>query len=393
MFDYLPQPHLFPHNPYPFPPPPIAHKVWILDCASCGLFLTNRGMKAVLLLRPNVSLFSSDTLPVNCSPYTASTDPLRPAHAHKPHTSPSPSRTCECLTQTLCCHGCGSNIGYMIVVPCTRCTSSITATNRATNGHRFVFHSSEVAGTERHYIKNEAGVSPFDPSPPPPPPNYFSYHSHPLGPYPPHAHDYAHPRAPSPVFRRDFLPTPPLEYAGPILGASRHREQLPDPDAPQYYRVHPPSHYTHAYTHAHAARAPPLLVPAQRQPPSPSNQLPSPVSPGPTLTRSRSRSHSRSQSPSPSSSSSSSESDAESPPPLISPTFSNSGTLPTNNHTGSYLADHKEPPPAPAPTLQPGDIVFWHHLARTGEIAGVEDDRRARGRESARDAGRFFLDR
>lgn len=26
-------------------PPPILHKVWILDCQSCGTFLTNRGMK------------------------------------------------------------------------------------------------------------------------------------------------------------------------------------------------------------------------------------------------------------------------------------------------------------------------------------------------------------
>lgn len=27
------------------PPPPVLHKVWILDCQSCGTFLTNRGMK------------------------------------------------------------------------------------------------------------------------------------------------------------------------------------------------------------------------------------------------------------------------------------------------------------------------------------------------------------
>lgn len=39
--------HLFPQNPYPAPPPQpaIAHKVWLLDCRSCGKFLTNRGMK------------------------------------------------------------------------------------------------------------------------------------------------------------------------------------------------------------------------------------------------------------------------------------------------------------------------------------------------------------
>lgn len=38
------------HQPYVrvpplVPPPPVPHKVWILDCKSCGNFLTNRGMK------------------------------------------------------------------------------------------------------------------------------------------------------------------------------------------------------------------------------------------------------------------------------------------------------------------------------------------------------------
>ena len=31
------------------PPPPIPHKVWILDCKACGMFLTNRGMKVSAL--------------------------------------------------------------------------------------------------------------------------------------------------------------------------------------------------------------------------------------------------------------------------------------------------------------------------------------------------------
>lgn len=46
-----PPPWYIPHMQY-FPPPPPAtappapvHKVWILDCKSCGTFLTNRGMK------------------------------------------------------------------------------------------------------------------------------------------------------------------------------------------------------------------------------------------------------------------------------------------------------------------------------------------------------------
>ncbi|KAF8633340.1 hypothetical protein AX17_004512 [Amanita inopinata Kibby_2008] len=166
LYDYnawhQPQVHLFPTNQYvpSPPPPPIAHQVWILDCKSCETFLTNRGMKAVLLLHPNVSLYSSDALPINCSAYSSNPDALRPP-ASRPRSNSS-NRTCECLTQTLCCHGCGSPVGYMIVIPCNRCTSSITVTNRATNGHRFVFHSSEVIGTERHYIPNEPGVIPYE---------------------------------------------------------------------------------------------------------------------------------------------------------------------------------------------------------------------------------------
>jgi hypothetical protein len=108
----------------------IAHKVWLLECKHCHTFLTNRGMKvrlgpslfyflsfrapilqAVLLLRPHVPLYSTDALPVNCSAYSA-----RPNSPPR-QTSERQPRTCECLTQTLCCHGCGSSVGYMIVVP------------------------------------------------------------------------------------------------------------------------------------------------------------------------------------------------------------------------------------------------------------------------------------
>ena len=127
--------HDVPHahyDPQMFPPfhNQLLHKLWILDCKACGAFLTNRGMKArpltptsshflsafhqaVLLLRPNVSLFSTDALPVNCSAYSANPEILRP-----PLCVPSSyPRTCECLTQTLCCHHCGASVGYMIVLP------------------------------------------------------------------------------------------------------------------------------------------------------------------------------------------------------------------------------------------------------------------------------------
>ncbi|KIK28008.1 hypothetical protein PISMIDRAFT_92007 [Pisolithus microcarpus 441] len=158
----------WPAHALQLPPPsapthPIAHKVWILDCRTCATFLTNRGMKAVLLLRPNVSLYSTDALPANCSAYSTNPDALR----CPPCRPPGAPRSCECLTQTLCCHTCGTSIGYMIVVPCSRCTS-VTANNRATNGHRFVFHSSEVLATVRHHIPNEPGVIAMDYHPQPP---------------------------------------------------------------------------------------------------------------------------------------------------------------------------------------------------------------------------------
>jgi hypothetical protein len=188
--------HLFPpqnYIPQRLPPQPslVAHKVWIVDCKHCGSFISNRCMKAVLLLRPNVPLYSSDALPTNCSAFTSNPEALKPPTSCRPPTSPS--RTCECLTQTLCCHGCGTTIGYMIVVPCIRCTSSISANNRATNGHRFVFHSTEVVGSERHYVPNEPGVIPFEsvPNSPPPPLQY----SDPL----------------SEIYSPEYLPTPPLD--------------------------------------------------------------------------------------------------------------------------------------------------------------------------------------
>ncbi|KAI0790867.1 hypothetical protein C8Q75DRAFT_732954 [Abortiporus biennis] len=92
--------------PLPLPPlpPPLAHKVWILNCKSCNTFLTNRGMKmvddyvmscyplwdnnrldfltlfliknssdnVVLLLQPNVPLYSTDVMPINCSTHSSS---------------------------------------------------------------------------------------------------------------------------------------------------------------------------------------------------------------------------------------------------------------------------------------------------------------------------------
>ncbi|KAF4620689.1 hypothetical protein D9613_000767 [Agrocybe pediades] len=340
-FTYLPsQLHLFPPNPYPSHTP-IAHKVWILDCKNCDSFLTNRAMKAVLLLRPNVSLYSSDALPVNCSAYSSSPEALKPPSSHKPS---STSRTCECLTQSLCCHTCGNTIGYMIVVPCARCTSSISATNRATNGHRFVFHSSEVIGTERHYIQGEPGVIPFDPpaslSPPPlmPNPQNMAYPSPPYSPTHYYSMPFSQPRPGSPpIDRSDYLPTPPLEYANPVYPSHRHSDSSSDASSPVRVRYSPRSRSPPPVMHVHASHYP--------------------LSP-----------HSPSQGYFP----------PDGPPPLTRATF--------------HPADQKEPL-LPAATLKPGNVIFWHHLARNGEIPGVADDKRARDPAAARASTQIFYDR
>ncbi|KAG7098648.1 hypothetical protein E1B28_000564 [Marasmius oreades] len=322
------QVHLFPHNPYPqpLPPPqPIAHKVWIIDCKSCGTFLTNRGMKAVLLLHPDVALFSSDALPVNCSAYSSNPDVLRPTTSCRP-----PARTCECLTQTLCCHGCGAAIGYMIVIPCIRCTSSITATNRATNGHRFVFHSSEVSGSERHYIPDEPGVIPFDsawvPSSPPTdfsssfeqPSSLFSYEE-----YTPPAHS-------------EYLPTPPVDLAD----LSPVSSTMSSPTAVSFSFPFPgPTSIQPRYP-----SSPPPLVPAS--PPSDDS------------IRQFMYRHSTNLL------SLSTSSEMSPPPPPVLP-----NPMPYGMPSEPLEASNK---------LKAGDVLYWHHLIRHGEIPGVANDPRAR---------------
>ncbi|KAJ6594010.1 hypothetical protein B0H19DRAFT_1205395 [Mycena capillaripes] len=350
------------HGPYAPPaPPPIAHKVWILDCKSCNTFLTNRGMKAVLLLRPNVALYSSDALPVNCSAYTSNSQALRPATACP--SSAHPLRTCECLTQTLCCHGCGQKIGYYIVHPCTRCTSSISTTNRATNGHRFVFHSSEIKGTERHYIPDEPGVILSEAPALPPalvlhaysasalhnglrhrlhsPPVFYSHHSQPLA--------AAHP---------EYLPTPPLDMEDDSPTSSNP----PSPPAPSFPFPQDSSHLSMD---------------------SPLPHYPAPRTdhfhvhyPHLNRTHASNPSHNRA------TSAASSESSNSSPPPLIH-----------GGHSFGLPAEHFEAPTFPP--LHAGDVLYWHHLARHGEIPGVIEDARARRRSLAVNVGktRILFDR
>lgn len=279
-----------PYIPYPTPPSPIAHKVWILDCKNCHMFLTNRGMKAVLLLRPNVSLYSSDALPVNCSPYNSSSGSCTGIS----------SRTCECLTQSLCCHGCGSTIGYVIIVPCSRCTFSLSETNRATNGHRFVFQSSEVSGTERHYVPNEKDIIPFDIGGI----NTVEPHTHPI----------------------DSLTTAPAV-------------DFTDIDYSQQQSFEHVSRYPGRRIHSSPFQPRTTRIPGHH--------------------------------------------------PLISSTDARRNPPPVTNSNPYSTADQKYAPTTP-PVLKAGDVIFWHHLAWSGEILEVVDDERARRPAEFVGGGMYF---
>ncbi|KAJ8592331.1 hypothetical protein M405DRAFT_812897 [Rhizopogon salebrosus TDB-379] len=314
------------HNSYPpqsVPPSQPVHKVWILDCKSCGTFLTNRGMKAVLLLRPNVSLFSTDALPVNCSAYTTNPDALRPPPC-RPSIMASPPRTCECLTQTLCCHTCGTAVGYMIVIPCSRCTSSITATNRATNGHRFVFHSNEILASERYHIPDEPGVIPTEFTPPVAPPPLTSAYlaqspvDDPAG-YRRNPHSFTSQTYPSPALGRSSPPTPLSEY-GDLGSAS-----FPSSPDPYFFAIS-----------ASPRRSPRELPPS-----------PSPRTSASHLTQSSSQSTQSSQ-----------------PDTRVS--------TPESRGVPVEFRD------SPMRKLKAGDTLYWHHLAKNGEIPGVQEDPRAR---------------
>ncbi|KAJ3544505.1 hypothetical protein NMY22_g2755 [Coprinellus aureogranulatus] len=56
---------------------------------------------------------------------------------------------------------------------------------------------------------------------------------------------------------------------------------------------------------------------------------------------------------------------------------SRSSTPPAHVDSASLGYDHKELPFTPR-KLKAGDVLFWHHLTRSGEIPGIQDDQRAR---------------
>lgn len=205
------------------------------------------------------------------------------------------SRTCECLTQTLWCHGCGASVGYMIVVPCIRCTSSTAATSRTTNGHRFVFYSSEIVASERYHVEGESGI--ISPA--------FS----PRMQLPPQPHGLSN----------DSPPAQPAHEPSRILVSPR------PPTTPNRRR------------HTSASL---LDSPVQRHVQELSESL-----------------------------------DHLSSPPPLSPVTPPIGRFRSSSHSTSNFQE--------LDPLKPGDVLYWHHLIRHGEIPAVEDDPLSRNPQSS----------
>lgn len=191
---------------------------------------------------------------------------------------------------------------------------------------------------------------PYDPAPstlsphaPPfiPPPVYANYVDA-------HYQDYGPSRSqsPSPSHYTDYLPTPPLELADPLLAsANRASDSFPFPRGYTYVSSEPhhPSPHTsspflqHYHPHSHSRSPPPSVPPQYAYHPSSR-----PASAGSTQPRD------------------------SSPPPLAHQSF-----------PFGLPGEQKEQ--LPPRKLSAGDVLYWHHLARNGEIPGVEDDERARG--------------
>ncbi|KAI8975872.1 hypothetical protein BD414DRAFT_497182 [Trametes punicea] len=428
-------------QPFVAPPaPPIPHKVWILKCKTCGTFLTNRGMKAVLLLRPNVPLYSTDALPINCSAFSPPSEAPLPApslsvSSHGPASSGAsysrsarssvsgpggngdgpqqggtslehpPSRTCECLTQTLCCHGCGNPVGYMIVSPCQRCTSSITANNRSTNGHRFVFYSSEITASERHYVPGEPGVTAFHP----PPPASSSAQTAQSGltnisvgtGTPPRQAVGHQPGSPSgsTMSTPSFMPSlvsSPVVAAAPSAGRRTSVDYLPATaaDVPSAVPASPlsPGQLSPSALAARSRTAS-STVQVQTNPVRQSEEAVPAVPPVPP--------NSHSTSPHPGSTPMFSDAPVPPAPPVPALPSSRARAASTSAATASsavststsltfahplslqpYAGPARTSPQQLSPLLPPeplkaGEVLYWHHLLRSGEIPAVEENARA----------------
>ena len=168
----------------------------------------------------------------------------------------------------------------------------MSASNRSTNGHRFVFHSLEVNASERHHIAGEPGVIPYHPPPPLLCPA--------VGTMPSSMYPSSTLISGSPTNTGEYHYGQNGQYPGPFTS---HPLDMDEGDSDEW---------------SIRASSPPI--------------------------------------------------------PGFDP-------VPTGTQSPPRLIQQPTPPlrsPSPLMGLKAGDVLYWHHLSRHGEIPGVQEDPRAR---------------
>ena len=322
-------------------------------------------------------------------------------HAASSRRQSERSRTCECLTQTLSCHGCGTHIGYMIAIPCSRCTSSTYTSPQAfpphphasgnfhlhpaalrptrpriTNGHRFVFHSSQVVGEERLYIEEEPGIIEVDDNPTSEESLHFET--------PSNISRTSSPSAISPhLALQPEFPPPPLSMNSTTFSYASGNSAA----SPQTF-PHTRSVDMRYFFHIFSLNSPPIRFSDRfgSNYTSDDDNMPYNIGEGSSMQSNVSeRMGIRHHTPE-------SRTTSRRPPAMhtMAPTGSLERSELPSNHNASYSGrDDSFPPLASFPSLFPvsypkvprlkaGDVLYWHHLVNRGELPSVYDDERAR---------------
>lgn len=231
------------------------------------------------------------------------------------------------------------------MTPCVRCTTSISASQRATNGHRFVFYASEVEAGERGYIPGERGVHPYKMQP---------------------LQVSMVPRGAVRVDRARQALRMYTEGRGRTSlspsAEARQRERTESSDSiPSLITVSDTSAPSSPVSPNGAQGTQPTFSPARFPPPLlvdvPFDRIP------------RGSVHIRSPSSPTAPTRSGENTSPQAPPPTRVPPSPDSGR------------------PEPQ-RLKAGDVLFWHHLVKSGEIPAVVEDHRARLRHKGGDVDR-----
>jgi YPEH-like protein len=96
-----------------------------IRCLHCDDIKSLRGMEAICL-STSERKFSTDMAPRRTG---------APQHCEM-------VAFCKCLASEICCTVCGNCVGYVVVVPCSTCSS------KNNNQHRYIFDPSSVTATE-----------------------------------------------------------------------------------------------------------------------------------------------------------------------------------------------------------------------------------------------------